>query len=621
MGEKYAVLISGDLAENGYEEFWYDVVLMREALINNGFLANNIYVLYGNGADYFNVNRPNPRYRPNPAITNFSATTANVTNVFNGLANGTGGFPQMTDDDLLFVWTFDHGCGPPCIGGTSCVLGLTDADMQDTTFATLVNQIPHAYRIFCMQQCHSGGFINDLQSDRTVIITACTSSEHATPADTENEVVNGVTYTHGEFNFHLFSALNGQSVTGTAVNADANGNGFVTMREVFDYIRTNESKAETPQYDDGTLHLGERLDLSFADVCMRDNLQDTGIEPSPGASLCRSPDICHYRQQLLDPQDTLGSASAWNQDNLFETVEIGQPNYIYVRLRNRGYAATPVELDVYWTLPSTLPTPSGWNFIGTIQVPSIARDEMLVAGPLEWNTIPERGHYCFVAILGNAQDLKPDFSAIASAADFHSFIRNSNNVAWKNFDVENVFAGGYQRFEFHIQGWPRVSLASDLELDLTGLPATTQAELRILKRLTAGAVPEGMSKKQETKNYTLFEVASGGKAALRKMPLKPSDDSLATLHITLPGDVPDGAYEVSARQMVNGQEMGTVSKRILVGDYPYAANRGSGELHVANCEWARIMSPRNKVAYRELDLALKHGYNGCRYCLPEHNTG
>lgn len=263
MGEKYAVLISGDLAETGYDEFWNDVVLMQEALINNGFPANHIYVLYGNGNDFFDANRPNPNYRPNPAITNLAANTTNVQNIFTGLANGTGGYPQVTNDDFLFIWTFDHGCGPPCIAGTNVVLGLIDANMQDTVFANLVNQIPHAYRVICMQQCHSGGFINDVQSDRTIIMTAAMATEHAHRSDNENEVVNGVIYNHGEFNFHLLSAMNGQTLTGVAVNADSNGNGFVTMREIFDYIANNESAPETPQYDDGTLNIGEKLDFSM----------------------------------------------------------------------------------------------------------------------------------------------------------------------------------------------------------------------------------------------------------------------------------------------------------------------------------------------------------------------
>ncbi len=628
MGEKYAVLISGDLAENGYEEFWYDVVLMREALIDNDFPANHIFVLYGDGADYFNVNRPNPHYRPNPAITDLAATSANITAVFNGLANGTGGYPQMTEDDLLFVWTFDHGSGPNCIAGTRCRLGLRDPwpndFIWDDDFATAVDQVPYAFRIFCMQQCHSGGFIDDLQNDQTVILTACGETEHAHPADAvECEIVNGVQYWHGEFNYHLLAALTGQSVTGVAVNADANGNGFVTMREVFDHIQANESQSETPEYDDGALNLGDKLHLSFADVYIRDNLQDSGAEPSTGASLCRSPDINHYRQALLDPQTTLGSAAAQSQDNLFEDVEEGQPNYIYARLQNRGYSATDVEIDIYWTPPSTLPTPSSWNFIGTLNMPSIAPDEFLVVGPLEWpvDQIPGSGHYCFVAILGNAQDPKPDTSMIGSTSDFYDFIRNNNNVVWKNFDVDDIFAGGYQQVEFQIQGWPRTACFSDLEIDLREIPVNAEVELRILKRLTVGTAAEGLSVVNETQLYSLFEGVAASPLALRNIPLQPSDNTEVRLAISWPEDVPAGAYELSILQKIDNQEMGRITKRVLIGDHPFVANRNTKEVHVANCEWVSRMNSGNKKAYHELDRALGHGYNGCKYCLPEFDTG
>jgi hypothetical protein len=630
MGQKYAVLISGNEPSmpgdwRFFGEFWWDVVLMREALLQNGFLDNQIYILFGNGADYVDANYPNPRYRPAPAITDFSATAANVQTVFNGLANGAGGFPQMTDDDLLFVWTFDHGCGPPCIAGPNHNFGLMDGPMDDAVFAGLVNAVPHAYRVFCMQQCHSGGFINELRSDRTVILTACSDTEHANPADSpaENEVVGGKTYRHGEFNFHLYCALMGQTVTGTPVNADADGNGFVTMREVFDHIQANESQPETPQYDDGSLDLGEKLHLSFADLHMRDNLQDTGIEPSVGATLCRSPDVNHYRQQLMDPQATLGSLAAQGRDDLFEGVEIGQPNYVYVRVRNRGYSASDAEVDVYWTLPSTLPTPASWHPIGTINVPSVAVDEFKVAGPLTWpsSEIPVDGHYCFVAILGNANDPKPDHNAITSSAEFHDFIRDNNNVVWKNFDVSDAFAGSYHRYDFQIQGWPRVSQRSDLEIEVAELPAGTEVELRILKRLTEGATADGLSLSDETAIYRRYIVTSHVWGALRDMPLKSSDNTEATLYLTFPEHALDGAYELSVVQRIDGLEMGRVTKRIVVGDYPFVANRNSGEVHRSNCVWVQRMSSRNKVAYREVELALHHGYNGCRYCLPEYDTG
>ena len=144
MGQRYAVLISGDLAENGYPEFFFDVVLMREMLIGNGFPANHIFVLYGDGADYNNANYPAARYRPNPAITDLSATMANVQAIFSDLANGTNGWPQLTDDDLLFVWTFDHGSQIPISPGSATListLGLRGGGMRADDFATAIDLI------------------------------------------------------------------------------------------------------------------------------------------------------------------------------------------------------------------------------------------------------------------------------------------------------------------------------------------------------------------------------------------------------------------------------------------------------------------------------------------------
>lgn len=629
MGQKYAVLISGQAVETqGFDEFWNDVVLMREALQKQGFQDNRIYILYGAGTDYSNINRTAARYRPNPAITNFAATIAKVTSVFNGLATGTNNLPKLTDDDLLFVWTFDHGNGPPDIPGPNCYLCLTDGDMQDTTFANLVNQIPHAYRVFCMQQCHSGGFIDDLQSDRTVILTACRDTEYGHGTDTERELISNIEYSHGEFNFHLLAALNGQDPLGTAVNADADGNSFVTMREIFDYIRSHDSidgsihpqTIEHPQYDDGTLSLGDRLHLSFADIFIRDNLQDKGMEPLAYASSC-SPDINHFRNKLADPQAYLCSAAAKNQDNLFEDVEFGQPNYIYVRLQNRGYSASDADVDIYWAEGfSTLPTPNSWHNIGNIKTPSINPGDFIAAGPLEWEPDAPVGHHCFIAVLGNAQDPKPDLNSVHNIDDFYDLVRQRNNVCWKNFEVKDLFPNTYYKLDFYIQGWPRISYKSDLEIIASKIPAGSNIELRLLKRLTEGAISQGMTLTKETATYCTYSVDFRTNVALRNMPLKTSDKSQATLGITLPKNAPDGIYQISALQRINGKEMGRITQNLRVGKYPYMGNWSTKELHIAGCDWAAKISPRNKVAYSDVGLALKRGYNGCRFCMPEIDT-
>lgn len=58
---------------------------------------------------------------------------------------------------------------------------------------------------------------------------------------------------------------------------------------------------------------------------------------------------------------------------------------------------------------------------------------------------------------------------------------------------------------------------------------------------------------------------------------------------------------------------------LAVGDYSYMGNRRTHELHLAGCDWAAKISPRNKEAYQDMDRAWKHGYDGCRFCLPEYS--
>ncbi|MBE9569246.1 MAG: hypothetical protein IMF11_01350, partial [Proteobacteria bacterium] len=76
----------------------------------------------------------------------------------------------------------------------------------------------------------------------------------------EDEIVNQVTYDHGEFDYHLISALLKQAVNGGApVNADTTGNGLVSMLELFNYVEANDNVGEHPQYDDGPNNIGGNI--------------------------------------------------------------------------------------------------------------------------------------------------------------------------------------------------------------------------------------------------------------------------------------------------------------------------------------------------------------------------
>lgn len=358
-----------------------------------------------------------------------------------------------------------------------------------------------------------------------------------------------------------------------------------------------------------------------ADLYVRDNLQDTGVEPLAGGGISLSPDINHYTQPLANPLATLGTQAARGRDDLSEPIEFGQPNYLYLRLQNRGAAAAAVDVDVYYSLPSTLPTPSSWTFIGSLSTRPIVPGELLVTGPLVWNQVPQPGHYCFVAVLGNATDPKPDLSGIHSVADFYALVREKNNVTWKNFDVRDVVPGSTKEIAFAIQGWPRIAYRGDLEADLSALPKACKVQLKMLRRLAKDAALDGVARADETEEHVTLEATVGRVAAVRGMQLKASDHSHATLSIHFPAGVPDGAYQVSVIQKVGGKEMGRVTQRLVVGAFPYVANAASDEVHLANCEWVQKMSPRHRLAFRDVNAAIQRGYNGCRFCLPQLDRG
>ena len=190
--EKYAVLITGDYAAVGIpvelqwgqgavddpkKEFWYDTYLMWEMLVKpveeggKGYSNENIFVLFAGGQDYsfddmwerYDGHLWHPEIiGEGEQITDYSATISNVESVFNGLATGTGDFPQVTEDDFLFTWVFDHG-GPNPGQPDPAFICLLDGNMYDYEFAALTDQIQANKKVYWMQQCRSGGFFDDLE--------------------------------------------------------------------------------------------------------------------------------------------------------------------------------------------------------------------------------------------------------------------------------------------------------------------------------------------------------------------------------------------------------------------------------------------------------------------------
>jgi hypothetical protein len=227
---------------------------MYKTLFAAGYTKDNIYVLYGNGTDFASAN---PKYQYPETVTDFPATIAWVNKVFDGLKNGdaASGIKQMTTSDTLFAWTFDHGSG-----SDPAYLCLMDGDLRDIEFAAKLNAVNYQKRAIFMQQCRSGGFIDNLKNSKTFISTACRPDQNAQAADTENESYGGKTYWHGEYNYHIICALSGLNPSGAAVNADSNSNGKVSAKEAHDWNVTHESRAEVPQ-SDGSVAVGDSFHI------------------------------------------------------------------------------------------------------------------------------------------------------------------------------------------------------------------------------------------------------------------------------------------------------------------------------------------------------------------------
>jgi serine protease len=179
------------------------------------------------------------------------------------------------------------------------------------------------------------------------------------------------------------------------------------------------------------------------DIYIRDNLMDNG-DPTTSGPISMSPDIIVLPHEVADPLASFGEGSGTeNSLTLGSAVESGQDNFVYIRLKNRGArSAQNVSVTVYWSEVASLVTPDMWQRIGIIHVGNVPEGNRLtIAGPLRWlsTDIPRTGHYCFIAIVNHPLDPAPAAPNLVDFTNFEAYIRDNNNVTWRNFNViENI---------------------------------------------------------------------------------------------------------------------------------------------------------------------------------------
>ncbi len=640
-GQRYAILYAGRASNRHTNDLEF---LYRTFVDVYGFIPGNIYVLNMDGTvNYYKADAPHPHCNeaigpPAPTWpgdnTAFrmsvfdEGTRTGFQNAFNAIAG------VIRPEDSLFIHTNNHGAGPGDGVSKYCMCtyksgGGWDAYYVDDFIADLGVLPRFEVLMVMMEQCRSGGFINPIIDNSpatwTQVATAVKASDYSSGGTDfdhfARDWIAGITGHYPEITAQYPS---GQGLKQTV---DTNNDGRISAAEAFTYAEACKDQNDTPQSSDSPNGYGAYIFLGLPahDLYLRDNLQDHGREPLIGGGISCSPDIIVFNQELLDPEAELGTPAAQQSDTLGSSVESGQDNFIYLRVQNRGTQPTSGTARLYWANPSVLPTPGSWTEItnpaNPIAIPAVDPQEMTIVGPVVWKKadIPGKGHYCFVGLINSGDDPAPDPAQIHTVDDYYNFIRQSNNATWKNFNVLDIFTNSLTNMSFSVQGWPKIKLSADLMIDLSQLPSAMEVTLRILKRLSSSASLENAKLVEASRTYQKFQLIAGKQAFLRKMNLKTSDISQATLEIIVPQRIANGNYRLAVAELIDGKEMGRVTQMLAVGEYPYMGDRRTLEVHVANCEWAAKISRHNKEAYQDLERAWKHGYDGCHFCLPEYS--
>ena len=132
-------------------------------------------------------------------------------------------------------------------------------------------------------------------------------------------------------------------------------------------------------------------------------------------------------------------------------------------------------------------TPDLWHLIGLVTIPNVPIGEVLtVSDAITWPAaaIPDPGHYCLVALVGNARDPAPAPAEFFDWDNFGAFIRANNNVTWRNFNVVDsepdpaADPEGFVALPFIFPGAPDKARRFSLEL-VAKLPADSRVILEV----------------------------------------------------------------------------------------------------------------------------------------------
>lgn len=353
------------------------------------------------------------------------------------------------------------------------------------------------------------------------------------------------------------------------------------------------------------------------DLYISDSAGDSGDIPSPGPHWT-SPDIWVRNVDI---------AAGDNPELGHQAPVNNQPNYLYVRVRNRGTRPAPAgtfRLETFRCDPGTgMIWPTHFQSIGQLVIPDpVPPGGSVRVGPFIW-TPQTTGHEGLLAVVHGAPD--PSITATLNGqVPHHLLVRFDNNVGQRNMTSQMVVPGGRTRTSLTLRGGVGTT-ANSWQLDATALPQDTKITLHLPRRVVEPATLSGFTGTAGTDTGSALTMSGASTGAIGGFPLLSGE----LVDVEIVTDFPHEAehlrvYPMVAAQHQDGVPAGRLTVEITAvkepGDF-FFGNPDSNEVHVSSCTLWPGLGPGSKVPFLQLQDALARGYTGCASCLPHTNTG
>lgn len=298
------------------------------------------------------------------------------------------------------------------------------------------------------------------------------------------------------------------------------------------------------------------------DIYVRDNVADNGQEPYPGTYLYASPDIINRNTPSTNP--TADFVDLTNEA-LWQNVTFGQDNYIYVRLQNRGNHNGDATINLYFSSASTFPTPVAWIPIGTLSESAITPGSLRIAGPLVFPSamIPAPGHYCMIALVSSSLDPSPNHTLITSVSDYLNFVRNTNNIAYRNMDVVEIAPGASGAIEANVQSLFNVLERFDLRIDFSRFVPGAKIRVHGPAHALDGAITRGLRLIARKKGENSYDVLVGREFLKNQTFIETRKQSIDFAH-GFDNLLIEGPFKLAVEYTLpKGEEFGRLTRRAL----------------------------------------------------------